>query len=173
VSCGIGRSLGASLLAVAAALSAAAGSAGAAKPAPSRFLSILTARKAVTVTLIAADGSSNDGFNFDDYGRGEMLVSVPEGWRVTVRCDNASAMFNSCAVVSGSSASAPAFVGATTLDPVTGLDPGQSATFSFVATRTGSYRLTSLVPGHEQARMWDVLVVTRSGRPTISARPGP
>jgi hypothetical protein len=169
-------SLGVASVVLAATLASAAtgmGTGSAGKPAPGRFLSVNAARRAITVTLIAADGISNNGFNFDDYGRGELLVSVPEGWRVTVRCDNSSSTFNSCVVVSGAGASAPAFPGATTPDPVTGLDPGQSAAFSFVATRVGSYRLASLVPGHEQARMWDVLVVTRSGRPSIVARPGP
>lgn len=123
--------------------------------------------------MIAADGPGNNGFNFDGYGRGEMLVSVPQGWRVTVRFRNAGSLFNSCAVVTGLAATTLAFAGASTPNPVRGLASGASDTFSFSATRTGSYRLASLVPGHEQARMWDVLEVTRGGRPAISARPGP
>jgi hypothetical protein len=67
----------------------------------------------------------------------------------------------------------PAFRGATTPNPTDGLPPGQSATFSFVASRVGAYRFACLVPGHEDARMWDVLVVERGGKPSISARPGP
>jgi uncharacterized cupredoxin-like copper-binding protein len=42
-----------------------------------------------------------------------------------------------------------------------------------VARRTGSFRIACLVPGHEQARMWDVLDVVRGGHPSIAARPGP
>jgi uncharacterized cupredoxin-like copper-binding protein len=45
--------------------------------------------------------------------------------------------------------------------------------FSFVARRAGSFRIACLVPGHEQARMWDVLEVARGGQPSISVRPGP
>jgi len=56
---------------------------------------------------------------------------------------------------------------------VLGLSTGGKATFSFVASRAGSYRLASLVPGEEEARMWDVLEVARGGTPSISARPGP
>jgi hypothetical protein len=66
-----------------------------------------------------------------------------------------------------------AFKGASVPNPTYGLQPGQSATFSFVASRTGSFRLACLVPGHEEARMWDVLEVTRGGKPSIVARPGP
>ena len=74
-----------------------------------------------------------------------------------------------CAVVPGPMTITPSFRGAAT--PI--LPPGSTATFSFVASRVGSYRFACLVPGHEEARMWDVLVVTSGGRPSISARPGP
>ncbi len=143
------------------------------KPDPREFLHVSAARRAVELTLIAGDGPSNNGFNFDGYGRGELLVSVPRGWRVMVRCTNKAALRNSCGVVSGPNATALAFPGASTPDPAIGLGRGQSATFSFTPTRPGVYRLASLVPGHEQARMYDVLEVTRGGRPSISARPGP
>ena len=144
-----------------------------ARPSPSRFMRVVASRRAVVLTMIAADGSGNNGFNFDGYGRGELIVTVPRGWRVTVRCTNGGSAPNSCAVVSGPRANAPAFKGATTPHPVAGLQSGQTATFSFTASRIGSYRIASVVPGHEEARMYAVRVVTRAGRPTISARPGP
>jgi FtsP/CotA-like multicopper oxidase with cupredoxin domain len=143
------------------------------RPDPAQFLRVDSAHRAVRLTLIAGDGVSNNGFNFDGYGRGELLVSVPRGWRVTVRCTNHASSPNSCAVVSGPQASRPAFAGAATPHPVAGLQSGQSATFSFVASRVGSYRVASVVPGHEEARMYAVLEVSRGGRPSISARPGP
>jgi hypothetical protein len=147
--------------------------AGPPRPAPSKFLHVDAARHVVGLLLIAGDGPSNNGFNFDDYGRGELLIKVPRGWRVTVNCTNHAALRNSCAVVSGPNATRPAFPGATTPDPSQGLASGESATFSFVASRAGLYRIASVVPGHEQARMYAVLEVTRGGRPAISARPGP
>ena len=147
--------------------------AAAGKPDPARFLAVDRARQTVHLTLIAADGASNNGFNFDGYGRGELLVRVPLGWRMIVRCVNGGTLRESCAVVSGPNAIRLAFRGASTPDPLQGMARGGRATFSFRATRTGVYRLTSLVPGHEQARMYAVLVVARAGRPTISARPGP
>ena len=131
------------------------------------------ASRTVELTLIAAYGRSNNGFNFDGYGRGELVVRVPLGWRLTVHCENKGPLRNSCAVVAGPEATAPAFPGASTPSPVIGLGSGQSATFSFTASRVGVYRLASIVPGHEQARMFAVLEVTRHGRPSIGARPGP
>lgn len=144
-----------------------------AKPDPQRFLSVDAKARVVTLTLDAGDGSWNNGFNFDGYGRGEMLVTVPRGWRVRGICVNRGSMRHSCAVVQGPMTATPAFKGASTPDPIEGLNPGSRATFSFVASRTGSFRIACLVPGHEEARMWDVLEVVAGGRPAISARPGP
>ena len=156
------------MLALALVSAAAAG-----KPDPKQFLAVDARHKVVAVTLDAGDGSGNGGFNFDGYGRGELQVRVPLGWRVRVTCANRSAMRVSCAVVRGPMTAEPAFRGASTPDPVQGLDSGAKATFSFVASRAGSYRFASLVPGEEDARMWDVLEVARGGAPSISARPGP
>jgi hypothetical protein len=122
--------------------------------------------------LIAGDGSTNNGFNFDGYGRGMMLVRVPLGWRVVVSCRNWASMRHSCAVVRGPQTIVPAFLRAATPSPVVGLLGGQAASFAFTATRAGSYRITSLVPGDEQARLWDVLVIGGVERPSISVRTG-
>jgi hypothetical protein len=145
----------------------------AAKPNPGQFLTSSASRKLVHLTLLAGLGTANNGFNFDGYGRGELQVRVPLGWRVVVDCENRGSLRHSCAIVKGSLAATPAFHGASTKQPSLGLFPGAKATFSFTAARTGTFRIACLVPGHEQARMWDVLVVARGGRPSISARPGP
>jgi len=157
----------------AAALAPAATAAPAARPDPGRFLVWDAQGRIVRLTLLAGLGRENNGFNFDGYGRGELLVTVPLGWRVVVRCENRGSRRHSCAVVRGALATRPAFPGAASPSPLTGLAPGTVASFSFRATRTGTFRLASLVPGQEQARMWDVLDVARVVRPSIAARPGP
>jgi uncharacterized cupredoxin-like copper-binding protein len=53
-----------------------------------------------------------------------------------------------------------------------GLLSGQAARLVFEATRAGSYRITSLVPGDEQAGMWDVVEVGGVARPSITTRSG-
>ena len=143
--------------------------AAAAKPDPQRFFRFDAPSRVVSVSLIAGYDSANNGFNFDGYGRGELLVTVPLGWRVRVTCTNRAAVRHSCAVVSGPLTVRPAFP----TRPVAGLRHDETATFSFTAARRGTFRFACLVPGHESARMWDVLVVTRGGKPSIVARPGP
>jgi Sulfocyanin (SoxE) domain len=154
-------------------LAAAHGARPSGRPDPHGFLSWNAPSRTARLTLLAGLGGSNNGFNFDGYGRGELLVTIPVGWRVIVDCENRGHVRHSCAVVKGSLSTRPAFPGAATRTPIVGLPPGSKATFSFRATHTGSFRIACLVPGHEQARHWDVLDVVRGGRPSISARPGP
>jgi Sulfocyanin (SoxE) domain len=143
------------------------------RPDPRRFLHWSRAGRSVKLTLAAGLGSSNAGYNFDGYGRGELLVTVPLGWRVTIECVNRSSRRASCAVVPSTQRGGPAIPGATVPHPVSGLAPGARASFAFTTRGTGSYRLASLVPGQAGARMFDVLEVVRSGVPSASARRGP
>jgi hypothetical protein len=129
-------------------------------------------RRTASLELIASYNGANNGFNFDGYGRGKLLVRVPLGWRVVVTCRNAGAIAHSCAIVRGPQDVTPAFRAATTSDPTLGLRPGRTARFAFKASHKGTYRIACLVPGHEDARMWDVLVVARVKRPSISIRTG-
>lgn len=129
----------------------------------SSWLSSHPHARIVNLRLIAAYNDVYDGFNFNGYGKGQVLVEIPHGWRVDVRCMNRSqSMRHSCAVVRGLTAT-PAFPGAAS----PGVPPGGTAAFSFAATRRGTYRIVCLVPGHEQEGMWDVLDVTSKQLPAV------
>jgi hypothetical protein len=140
--------------------------AGKAPPPPGRFLAVDAQRHRVTITLIASYDGSNGGFNFDGYSR-FLMWTVPRGWTVRVVCTNHGPLRHSCAVVQGPGAATPAFPGAATPQPAIGLEAGHTATFSFRASRTGLFRFVCLVPGHETARMWDVLKIARGGKPSV------
>lgn len=120
----------------------------------------------VTITLIASYDGENGGFNFDGYSR-ELMWTVPRGWTVHVVCKNRGPLRHSCAVVHGPDSARPAFRGGSTPQPQIGLEAGRSASFTFRASKTGVYRFTCLVPGHELARMWDVLKIARGGTPSV------
>jgi hypothetical protein len=158
--------------ALALALAAAGGSGCSASPPRSEplaaWLSFHASAKTITLRLIAAYNGVYQGFNFNGYGKGQVLVEVPRGWRVNVRCVNkSSSVRHSCAIVRGVSRTTPAFPGAASRGPHYGLPPRHAAAFSFLATRTGTYRIVCLVPGHEQAGMWDVLDVTHRRLPAV------
>ena len=134
-------------------------------PPPSRFLAVDAGRHRVTITLIASYDGENGGFNFDGYSR-ELMWTVPRDWTVHVLCKNRGPLRHSCAVVRNAGSTRPAFRGAATPQPQIGLEAGHTAYFSFKASRTGVYRFVCLVPGHEAARMWDVLQIVRRGPPS-------
>lgn len=138
-------------------------------PDPKGYMRADAAGRTVIVTLVAGYPASDFQFNYDGYGSGSLVVTIPVGWQVTVQCENRGTVPNSCAVVSGRSDLKPVEPGWSTPDPVRGLDPGQSATFIFSPTNPGSYRIASLVGGNEASGMWADLEVTASGKPTISA----
>jgi hypothetical protein len=140
--------------------------AGKPSPPPHDFLAVDTQRHRVTIMLIASYDGTNGGFNFDGYSR-YLMWTVPRGWTVRVVCRNRGPLRHSCAAVQGASSARPAFRGAATPQPQIGLLTGQTASFTFRATRKGVYRLASLVPGDEAARLWDVLKIVRHGRPSV------
>lgn len=141
-------------------------------PPPHRFLAVDARRRRVTITLIASYDGENSGFNFDGYSR-FLMWTVPRGWTVRVVCENRGPLRHSCAVVNGPDTTQPAFRGAAVPQPVRGLQAGQTASFTFRASRTGVFRFACLVPGHEGARMYDVLKITRRGKPSVvNLQPG-
>ena len=135
-------------------------------PPPHKFLAVDAHRHRVTITLIASYNGENGGFNFDGYS-GYLMWTVPRGWTVRVVCTNRGPLRHSCAVVHGPNSTTPAFRGAATSRPRIGLKPGQTARFTFRASKRGVYRFACLVPGHESARMYDVLKITRGGKPSV------
>lgn len=108
------------------------------------------------------------GSNFNGYSSGQMTVRVPRGWKVDVYCSNQASTPHSCAIVSGAGSTSPAFSGAASPDPVAGLPPGAAWNFSFVSRTVGSYRVTSLVPGHAGRGLWEGLDVVAGGHPSVS-----
>ncbi len=132
---------------------------------------------AYELTLVAGQTSAAGGFNFNGYSGGEMILTVPVGWRVVVTFVNASVVPHSAEVVpyaaqQPDAARRPAFPGAATPSLDTGLPRGARATFSFVATRAGTYEFVCGVPGHAVAGMWDLLIVSRAATaPHVEVRP--
>ena len=134
-------------------------------PDPAKYIHVDDAARAAVVTLVAAYPATDFQFNYDGYGSGSLVLTVPVGWQVTVQCENRGTVPNSCSVVRDEKATQPADPSWTTPD----LQPGSSATFTFTPAAPGSYRIASLVDGHEASGMWLDLEVVSSGRPTLTA----
>ena len=137
-------------------------------PDPKQYLKVDAKTKTAIVTLIAGYPATDYQFNYDGYGNGSLVLTVPVGWEVTVQCANHSTVPNSCAVVASGSDTQPVQSGWTTPDPTRGLDPGQSASFAFTPQTAGAYRIASLVRGSEASGMWLDLEVVQDGTPTLT-----
>lgn len=137
----------------------------------SKFFTANTSNKTATLTLIAGYNSANDqGFNFDGGYDGDMTVTIPVGYKVTVNFKNNASIPHSAAIIgpTGTGQTGPIIPGATTPNPVQGTAPGGTATFSFTPTTPGPYRIACLFPGHLQIGMYIDLKVVSSGTPSMS-----
>jgi mono/diheme cytochrome c family protein len=151
------------------------GQAAAPSPPPTtgqRFLSWNTSTHSATLTLVAGATNAIAGFNFNGYGKGQMVISVPVGYHVNVIFSNHgtiphSAMITLYADRSVATSFPLVFPGASTTNPISGTPAGGSQQFSFVASKVGMYALVCAVPGHAISGMWDVFKVTAGGLPSL------
>jgi hypothetical protein len=160
------------ILVLAAACDPITGTGSGTPPDPKQYLRVDSGARTAIVTLIAGHSASNYEFNYNGYGNGALVLTVPVGWQVTVQCENRATVPNSCAVVSSAKDTEPLQAGWSTPDPQRGLDPNQSASFVFSPSKTGSYRIASLVAGSEASGMWLDLEVVEGGTPTLTASGG-
>src|SRR5919201_638125 len=58
---------------------------------PPQWLAANATTHTITLTLIAAYSNALSGFNFNGYGHGKMVISVPVGSHITVIFSNNSA----------------------------------------------------------------------------------
>ena len=138
-------------------------------PDPASYIKVDDAAHSAIVTLVAGYPATDFQFNYNGYASGSLVLTVPTGWQVTLQCLNRGTVKNSCAVVRDKQSTQPVDPAWTTPNPTQGLDPGQSGSFVFTPTTPGSYRIASLVDGHEASGMWLDLEVVSSGRPTLTA----
>jgi hypothetical protein len=140
------------------------------RPAPAAsFLKVAGDRKTVVFTILAGLGPALEGFNFDGYGKGRMVVTVPLNWTVDVIFKNVgmdphSVVFEPWSENGSSANPVPAFRGAESPLPVYGTPPGQGARFRFLANRVGRYRFVCAFAGHFNLGMWDTFVVSGTVR---------
>jgi sulfocyanin len=157
----------------AAAMSGSAAAALVAYSGPDKILASDAASKTVTVNLIAGEGASGNGFNFNGYANGAMHVQVPTGWTVKVSMVDQAETPHSALVVPWSQRQGgsfvPAFTGSAPADFRSGIEKGDDPqTFTFTADKAGQYAIVCGVPGHVDAGMWDAFdVVDKLAAPQV------
>lgn len=122
------------------------------------------AAQTVTINLIAGYNSGNNYWNYNGLYGGRGLITVPEGFTVTMNFENRDpAMAHSVGVgermasyPTNFSDPQPVFAGAMSSNPTSmtaSTMPGQSETLTFVADRAGEFALICYVSGHAATGM--------------------
>jgi FtsP/CotA-like multicopper oxidase with cupredoxin domain len=129
--------------------------------------------RTVTLTMTAGETPDNNYWNFNGFVRGEVAISVPEGYAVTIEVINRDPnMAHSLGISAELSnfavppAPAPVFPGAITENPQSMLEatmPGESETIAFVAQAAGRYSMVCYIPGHTAIGMWLFFDVSSEG----------
>ncbi len=131
--------------------------------------------RTAALDLTAGQG---DGYNFNGYAGGALVVRVPTGTTMQVTMHNAASDVSHSVLVAPwsertkGSGFAAAFPGAAPPDfemGITSHDP--PLRFSFTARAAGQYALVCGVPGHALIGMWDELdVVDGLSAPSATAK---
>jgi hypothetical protein len=132
---------------------------------PGRWLTANTAGKTVTLTLRAEGGRTGLG-GINGYRRGQVLVEIPAGWQVTVRCQDTSSTPQIVRSHRQQPLRGPGVPRGGDAAPRGGLRAGGSATFSFVASRPCAYRIACVVDDEEIGNgMWEGLQIGGTRQP--------
>jgi len=130
------------------------------------------ATKTIHMTITAGLTDAKNYWNFNGGHDGNMAITVPEGYAVTIDLINRDpAMAHSLGISSvtgnfGIVEPSPAFEGAITADPASMADatlPGETERIQFTAGAAGSYSMICFVPGHAAAGMWIHFHVSADG----------
>lgn len=131
------------------------------------------AARTVTMTITAGSTNAKNYWNYNGYTDGQMTITVPEGYAVTIEFVNQDPnMAHSLGIspkmssIGAAPAPTPVFAGAITSNPtsmVEGTMPNQSETISFTADAAGEYMVLCYVPGHAATGMWVYFNVSADG----------
>src|SRR3989442_6277073 len=128
------------------------------------------ASKTAEFKLVAGLTEANGGMNFNGFGRGGLVLTVPRGWNVVFHFKNEDANLpHSVEVIADAEAIPvgpvpPAFEHATTGRLEQGFPTGQGTDIRFVSGKDGSFLTFCAVPGHGVAGTWIRLADFASGR---------
>jgi sulfocyanin len=144
---------------------------------PGDFLKLGSKPKSVAIIMAAAFTEANYGMNFNGYSHGKATYTIPAGWSVDVTFINPSPVPHSLIVVEKEMVKKmqlgePAFAGASTPSPITGMSTGK-ASFSFTAGEPGDYVFACGFPTHAAGGHWVGLEVSATAtEPTLTLGDG-
>lgn len=153
----------------------------AAAPAPSgpmsmpAWMKVDKAKKTASLDIHAGQTPDNNHWNFNGYDKGNATITVPEGYKVTIKFTNDDpSLAHSIGVDSAYTTFPPTFtnpqpifsgaISSDPTDPSKATQPHKSQTLNFTASKAGSYTLNCFIPGHAMAGMWIHFDVSSDGK---------
>jgi sulfocyanin len=138
------------------------------------WFSVDDAAKTATMTITAGLTDAVNHWNFNGGHNGNMAITVPEGYAVTIHFKNAdpNGMAHSLGIIAAQSTYGamlepnPVFPGAISDNPTSmtdGLMPGNEEDVTFTAATAGDYAMVCFIPGHAAAGMWVHFNVSSDG----------
>ncbi|MGD8321876.1 MAG: sulfocyanin-like copper-binding protein [Gemmatimonadota bacterium] len=126
----------------------------------------------VEMTITAGLTDAMNHWNYNGATNGSMIITVPEGAQVSLTLKNDDpAMAHSLGIVdkvggySATPTAAPVFDGAVTTPHTAteGVNPGESQTIHFTASKAGKYAAVCYMAGHATTGMWIHFNVSADG----------
>jgi len=125
------------------------------------------ASESVSFDIAMGAPGEGSGLNFNGYSQGHMAITVPLGWKVSMKVTNADSLPHSLEIAAEQTTPpidgvATAFPRAETVDLKEGMPANKTDSLSFTADKVGRYWIMCGVPGHAEGGMWDLLVVSET-----------
>ena len=129
--------------------------------------------KTVRLSVVAGLSPDNNYWNYNGAIRGQLAITVPEGYEVTIDLENRDPNMAHSLGISSELVNfmvpptpEPVFAGAITENPQSMIDatmPGETESITFVADTAGNYSMVCYIAGHSAIGMWLFFNVSAGG----------
>lgn len=145
-------------------------------PGDVEWMQVDEANKKVNFDIVAGLTAENSAWNFNGYANGEMTITVPPGWTVTMKFSSRDAdvphslyIIDEKPPFTTMMPDAPGIPRAYSINLKNGIGPGKTDTLRFTTTKAGEFTMACGVPGHAASSMWDRFVVSADAvRPRVA-----
>lgn len=127
----------------------------------------------VRLSLVAGQTPDNNYWNYNGAIRGQLAITVPEGYEVTIELENRDPNMAHSVGISRELVNFmvpptpdPVFAGSISENPQSMIDatmPGETETITFVADQAGNYSMVCYIAGHSAIGMWLFFNVSGEG----------
>ncbi len=133
--------------------------------------------KTVRLSVVAGLSPDNNYWNYNGAIRGQLAITVPEGYEVTIDLENRDPNMAHSLGISSELVNftvpptpEPVFAGAITENPQSMIDatmPGETESITFVADAAGNYSMVCYIAGHSAIGMWLFFNVSAGGEARV------